>query len=318
MKVTLCANGDWANVGYEYAEALKAVGIDAQLLKLREHSFNYEPTGEIVSLGIMKDEIMGSDIVVIMHSDAGLLKILQEDNILPTLKRFGGKVVAFHGGTVYRQDSEKFHKDYGQLIDATIIQTFDLLNKGAKNEHWILPPVDLDRIQPDFSFKNKDKLVLGHFPSGVRWKNTTLISNTIESLDQSKVEYLHSLEKIDNHSNLLRINECDIYVEHQQYTQRGKIYGEFGVACLEAAALGKIVVTCSNAKNEYERQYDNCPLVISNSPERLRRVLDILINYMPGNSLLVLKKRHRRWVETYHSYRAIGKRLKALCESLVA
>ena len=34
MKVALCAAGDWANVGYEYAEALKAVGIDAQLLKL--------------------------------------------------------------------------------------------------------------------------------------------------------------------------------------------------------------------------------------------------------------------------------------------
>lgn len=316
MKVALCAAGDWANVGYEYAEALKAVGIDAQLLKLRKHTFNYQPTGKIVSFDKMVKEINKSDIVIMMHSDRRLFKALNKTDILLSYKNQGGKVIAFHGGTAYRHNSKIHHENYSWLIDGTIIQTYDLLGKGAKNEYWILPPVDLERIQPDYDFRDENKLVLGHFPSGLKWKNTVLINKMVASLDQSKIEYLHSTERIDNHDNLLRMNECDIYIEHQQYTQAGEIYGEFGVACLEAAALGKIVVTCSNACGEYEEQYGKMlPLVISNSPEELKDVLEKLIGES-RKKLLFLKKWTHEWVEICHSYKAIGLRLKAVCESL--
>ena len=317
MRVTLCAGGDWANVGYEYAKALKSCGIDAQMLKLRRHHFKYKPTADLVEIEIMIDKIMESDIVIMMHSDRRLLKDLQELNILSVFKRLGGKIIAFHGGSAYRQNSGSYHKSFRWLIDATVIQTYDLLDKDAENEFWILPPVDLERIQPDYDFRDKSKLILGHFPSGIKWKNTVLINKVVASLDQSKIEYLHSVERINNYDNLLRMNECDIYIEHQQYMQWDKVYGEFGVACLEAAALGKIVVTCTNGKDEYEKQYGKMlPLVISNSPEELKDKLEKLID-TPRNLILRLKKWTREWVETCHSYKVIGLRLKAVCESVL-
>ena len=100
------------------------------------------------------------------------------------------------------------------------------------------------------------------------------------------------------------MSECDIYIE--QICKH-----EWGITALEAAALGKIAITTFRGLEEYRKQYGDCELVVANTENELRERVEEIMSWTP-EQILEKKKATRRWVETYHSFEAVGQRLKKI------
>jgi glycosyltransferase involved in cell wall biosynthesis len=113
-----------------------------------------------------------------------------------------------------------------------------------------------------------------------------------------------------------RISECDIYIDHQAYELGGQPYGEFGIAALEAAAMGKIVVSCTGKQKRYEKENGKIGMLVSNSPEELKSTLVSLVT-KEDRQLHKIRKQCRFWVERYHSYRYIGKKTESFYARLL-
>lgn len=293
MSVLFVAYQDWANVGYSLAECLKCCGVDAKAITLVSHSFLYPLQAEVVRTHKeLQNWADKSDVVVFMHS-------------WYTPSDYKGKrLFVYHGGTTYRQDPEVLNKFFNPLIEGAIVQTYDLLNMGAKNEHWLLPPVDTEKIQV-IETKN-DVLTFGHFPRHPDIKGTKVIYDLMQSLeDVFEFRFLTSTDIAPWEENLKRMGECDVYIE-----ELAPPY-EWGITALEAAALGKVVITDFKGLDSYRTVYGGCPLLVSNTPEELLDSIIYAIE-MDKSDFLLKQRDTRKWVETYHSYDAVGERLRGI------
>jgi glycosyltransferase involved in cell wall biosynthesis len=203
------------------------------------------------------------------------------------------------------------------------------MNLGAKNEVLIYYPVDTDFIQPHFARSHPTKLTIGHFPSNPFAKGTKQIIEVIQMLQRDvtvkdRFEYIgtHSLDMsdrgckvdyIDWLDNLELMRRCDVIIETMNLEIDGKPFGEWGNTALEAAALGKIVVTNTLSQELYRKEYGDLGLWIANNKLDLESQLRTIIGLddaHPFSSMLVQDKMNMRaWVEKYHSIPATGKRL---------
>ncbi len=317
MKVGLFAKEDWANLGFTLSECLNQCGVYSKMHVIHPHKFGYSKQGQITSLANMLKEMRKFNIIHFMHSGQGILFESKQINIITTVRDFikkypNKKYVIFHGGSVYRENHEKINsKKIINNIDNVIIQTADLLGYSNKNEAWILAPVNTESISPRYNCG--DKIIVGHFPRAARKKNTDFIIDTMNDFKRNekykdKFEFIYSKNMVKYQENMDRIKKCDVYIDHQCFTLNGRKYGEFGIASLEAAALGKIVVTCSLSKNRYLKEYGKTELVISNSESEFHEAMKNIFN-MDRNEIVIKKKRTRQWVEDKHSYKKIGNRL---------
>ena len=312
VKVGLFAWDDWANVGELLAKSLRENKVDAVLYKCKRHSFNYTNEGIIVNgLQGLIEAAKTVDIVHFMHSGTysskgvrvpgGLVPLFIKNGIFSKNKTF----VMFHGGTSYRQYSEVINKTVNPYIHATTTQTYDLLDLGAKNEYWLLPPIDTGVLKPK-TYVASAPIKIAHYPSSLSVKNTKLIRSLISKMSLESQYSDGEPVKYEEHIN--RIHDCDVYIEHQGFHQNGKQYGEFGLTGLEAAALGKIVITCTKSKDRYEKEYGEFVPYISNSEEELGGVLEKLL-LMNSQEIELEKIKSRAWVEKNHSLLNIGSRL---------
>ena len=101
---------------------------------------------------------------------------------------------------------------------------------------------------------------------------------------------------------------CDIYIECCNLSLNGCTFGEWGNTCIEAAALGCIVITNSLSQNIYKKEYGDCPLYIANNQNEIENCL-IEISKLSKDEIIEKKKQFRKWVEDKHSFKATGKRL---------
>jgi len=296
------------------------LGLDVLFLKGRAHTFGYPVQGEV------HDELRGA--IGIVHScrKAPKLKALAEEahvihyiasnfvDVGIDMRR--KNVVMQHGGTAYRQGHERLNPIYNQFTDVTIIQMPELLGHGAKNEVWVSFPVDTEMLRPGDGLSDNGPLRIGHFPSVASVKGTDAVLRTIKSLEgdlKDRFVYVGvtdmGLNIVKWMANLKRLSRCDIYVEACKLHQNGRRYGEWGNTVVEAAALGKVVVTNSLSIKRYEREYGKCPLLIANCEDELRGTLGELIT-ADRAWLRDKAKETRKWVVKYHSMEATARRLK--------
>jgi len=305
MDILLLAVNDWANLGFNFAKALKAVGADAcMVLRFGRRSYAYSSSNRGVRRNSKQIINMAKDVKIIQFIHSQYINIGSVKN---------KRIFVCHGGTKYRQDPDEINKIFNPIVEKTIIQTGDLLGLGAKNEIWVLAPVDTKKIQPVYNI-NEEKIIINHFPSMAKNKGTKIINGVMKKLNddsyiKDKIYYNFSSKRVIWEKNLERISKCDIYIEMLVLEQCGKKYGEWGVTALEAAALGKIVITNFQSLERYKKEYGECPLIIINSGEELEQTVKQLIS-MSKEELLKIKKNMRKWVEDLHSYKAIGQRLK--------
>jgi glycosyltransferase involved in cell wall biosynthesis len=323
IDVLLLAKHDWANTGFRFWKCLLSLGLNAIMFKGDKHMFGY-PVEAPIHPSLTSTPLAFSPLVVMAP---GLESLIESAHVvhltgstwpLVALDWSERKVVVQHGGTSYRLDPDACNATMDATMDphasATIIQCPDLLNLGASNEHWIYYPVDTDFIQPDFSAKHPKRLVVGHFPSDPMVKGTETILKVLKKFEGS-IEYLGitNFESWEHHipweANLERMKPCDIIIETMAPLNHGKPFGEWGNTALEAAALGKIVITNSQSVELYREEYGVHPqLCIANNGEELEeRLMELLGS---GEAEIgALKEDTRTWAEEHHSIEATAKRL---------
>jgi len=318
-KVLILTSDDWTNAGWRFFKCIENLGFDAKFCKGAKHEFNYPGQGRIMRC--LTPKMLDQDRVLFV--DAPELKpVVEEADIVhftaSTFVKTGAslknkKVVIQHGGVTYRKDPDALNEFYNIFADAAVIQGPDLLGLGAKNEHLIYPPVDLNKLQPDFERTGK-KIRIGYFPSKKGMPDILDVIvhlNSVPSL-KNKFEYVgiktETSVRLPWEQHLSRVRSCDILIDACESSQGDKKYGEWGTVAIEAAALGKIVVTNSSAEEIYAKEYGHCALHIANAPEDLFAKLERIINWDDAE-ILKDKRKMRAWVKEKHSMKATGKRL---------
>lgn len=152
-----------------------------------------------------------------------------------------------HGGTRYRQNPEHIGAVFAKA-KGHIIQTPDLLNLVPGQNEIFVP-----HYVPDTGYQPLPKGVkrFGHFPSNQANKGTAQIKQFF-----SEEGWSHELN-VDTTplpwaKNQERIRNCQVYVELYAPRQGQALYGSFGVTAIEAALMGRPVMTqCANFQDSY-------------------------------------------------------------------
>ena len=302
--LVICEN-DWSNSGWRYSKCLRSIGLNVIGMKMNPHPFFYPealPTYPNLQNETIQ-RLVNESHVVVLHNTTFIQGIDFSRAI----------VVAQHGGTVYRQHHDEVNATINPIAQATVIQCPDLLGLGAKNEHWVSFPVDTDFLQP-VPYDKKNTLTFGHFPSNHTVKGTAAICKVVDSIKDPRFKYIglrpeNAKKNIKTwNENLNRLAACDVYLESLSPTQGKKVYGEFGNQALEAAAMGKIVITNCVHKELYEKEFGKLGLIVANTEEELRAAIDTVLG-MSAQKIAAKRKAMRDWVVSNHSISAVGQRL---------
>ena len=314
LDVLMLTNNDWSNSGARYSQCLRMLGLNVKFLKGRKHLCNYPEQGEVheaITRGCDRElaTAVYAPELKPLAEEAKVLHFIASTFVDTGVDLSKKNVVVQHNGTVYRLHHESHNRFFNQYIDATIIQMPELLGLGAKNEVWISFPVDTEGLASCTVLCGK--LRIGHFPSNPEVKGTETVLKVIKELEtdgaaRDRFEYVGVRNGLPGRFpwevNLDRIRGCDILIEACNLTQKGRRYGEWGNTAVEAAALGKVVVTNSLSIKRYESEYGKCPFLIANSESELKDTLRELITA----SRVWLGA----WVVKCHSMEATAEKLK--------
>jgi len=305
MKVCVYSENDWANLGYLYAKSLSSVGVEARAYTQYRHVFDYTEQAS-TDMHECAEFMSDSDVLLMMHSYKRT----------PNHYR-GGKIFVHHGGTVYRLYHEQLNKYFNQFVNGTIVQDGCFLDKGAKNAHWVMAPVDTDTLRP-VPGNHEDEIWVGHFPScKPEDKGSFIIERVFRelremNLNNKKVRYIFRSDPIPWKDHIKQVSQCDIYIE--QLMPEIPMYGDPGISALEAASLGCIVLSNFVSYWKYFRVFGTEPGIIPVTMETLKNTL-ISIILGPELKRSSIKTYTREWVQNFHSYQAVGKQLVKAFES---
>ncbi len=311
IDILILAKADFSNVGYLFERALKEVGIKAESWAVRP-----SPRGYGKHANLFKD-LQAQIVPRARQAKAIMLMHSRRFSAIDIRNKF---VTVFHGGSRYRGAAEKMNAIFNPIVDISIIQTGDLLNLGAKNQVWILPCIDVQNIphRPD---QRDSTLSFCHYPHKGYIKGTAEIFRILGRLQDEGIKcksnsrndrwkfYINE-SVVPWEDNIKRMSNADIYIEACEPDLRGHRYGEWGVTALEAAAMGKIVITHFMSSQRYAKEYNTkCPFFVANNPKEFEIAVRKILDMSPEQ---VEHTRHisRAWVEKYHGFKAIGQRLK--------
>jgi hypothetical protein len=219
------------------------------------------------------------------------------------------KVIVWHTGTRYRTDPEKHNQRWNDIVEKSVIALGEFQNLGAKDPVYCGITVDTDYLMPEY--KNNKVITFGHYPSNAGVKGTASILKVIGRINEKyngKFIFRHDTLKLHHKQQIKRMRQCDVYIEMCATTQGDNPYGSYGTTALEAAALGKVVITNNLWKSLYHNAYGNSALQIANSEDELYATIEKFIK-MDKSKLTELKKESRKWVESKHSLKATGEYL---------
>lgn len=335
---------DWANTGWRFKRCLEYLGLKVKAFKGQPHIFKYPEEIECHPALARTRTINGFPIMAtapelrswtenskIIHYYASTFVDTKAD-----LK--GKKIVAQHSGVTYTLYAEKANAIFNPIATKTIMQFPSLLGRGAVREKLIYYPIDTDFIKPDYE-PSEGKLIIGHFPSNPAAKGTEAVLDVIGRLKNDEAlrgafEYvglnealagkvLRTTHHVSWQDNLERMRKCDIIIETIQPTVypgdyegsytfvpngNGQAFGDWGNTCLEAAAMGKVVITNFMYLPLYKREYgDFAPLIANDADEletQLRHVLSL-----PLERIIELRVKMRLWAKRNHSIEVTANRL---------
>lgn len=309
MRVINICREDYANYGYEIAESMKLVGIDAEQFVLRRHAFGYVKQGTFATVARIIEECEKADVIQVMHTDDVMYNI-----VLPFHKK--KPIVVWHTGTRYRQNPERYNLLWNRVASKIVCCLGEFMDMGCKNPVFFNMTINTDEYEPNY--KTQTPLVFSHYPSNPIVKGTATVKKLLsETRNNNTGKMLCSVDTniIRHDRSMVRMRRCDVYVEMMATEQNGKRYGSFGTTALEAAAIGKIVVTNDTDAHIYKKYYGDCALHICNTVDEMRNKLHELANKTVPE-IVELKKQSRLWVEKNHSRKSSGMRMIKLLKSM--
>lgn len=308
MRVLNLSQNDWANYSHDNMLSLRSAGIDCIAAKEHPHKFNYPEQAQVLDNGGIKELIREADIVQIMHSNHKMLRLCKDVG--------HQNIVVYHTGTNYRDDPAFYNNLFNPIVKASIIALGEFNRKGAYNQKYCSVAVDTFNLKP--GRKPGDLVRIGHFPSNSEVKGSAKVLGVVKARYKHKDDFHFRMatDLVDRLEHLNRLRWCDVYIEMFAPKLRGKRYGSWGTTAVEAAALGKVVITNHSTKSFYEKEYNTqVPFITCETKKELYGAIDDVIN-MNKKELISLQKKHRSWTIENHSYRATGKRLKKILNEL--
>lgn len=307
MKVAILCIDDWANVSYNIELCLKNVGIEVKSFKQNKHIIEYPNQSLLFSESPnWKDWVNESNIIMFIHSrfiETGI-----------ELKK--KKIYVEHTGSAYRHNSKKINKIFNPIVNASLVGG-DLLGMGAKNEIWVLGPIDTESFSPIYRTDFSKPLIIGHYPSGP--KGTEIILEAFKKIPKNdRFIFKYDQKNVSWNNQIERMSGCDIYAGCMMEKQKWKSKGTqplyvFGTTMLESACLGKIGINRFPLKNQYEKLFGKCSIINPLNAKELEKVINNLIE-LSDQEILQLQKESREWVERCHSLKVVGKRYKKIFE----
>lgn len=301
MKVISVCSNDWANFAYNFSEALKSVGVDSYSYCLASHPFGYEKQSEVVKIEQLKELTKDADFIVVHHSCSELLPHVSDR-----------KIIHYAAGTKYRQGYEQLNKDFKDAVTTFIaLPEFKFL---IKDFHYVIGAINVDEYKPSGFFHGcQSNPLFAHYPSNQDIKGSNKILQIAKDLN---IDFKYSFDRVSHAEQIKRMRACDVYIELLSDEQGGKPYGSFGITCLEAAALGKVVITQNlHSEDLYYRTYGACPVEFIKDEKALKKKIEFLLDREPGY-IMELGKLTRSWIENSHSYKATGERVKNILNGL--
>lgn len=287
------SSDDYSNYGHAIAKSLRSIGLECVDVCTRRHRFHYDTGSHEMTYQEMIPLIRKADIIQVMHSDIRLFELA---------RKYGkGKIVVYHTGTRYREKHSMYEEIFKGVTSVTDQTEFMCLG----NHHYVVSPVEL----PLARLYKRGKIKIGHYPSEPTTKGTNEIIEMLRPFE-GRFEWLHSTKLVPHHEQLKRIAECDVYIELFKPTLNGNPYGCFGVTALEAAAMGKVVITNNLYPDVYKNTYGDSPMMFVNDEETFRNTIEALLK--SRKSLVTLQKEFRKKSIENHSFQSTGNRVAKL------
>jgi glycosyltransferase involved in cell wall biosynthesis len=297
--VLLICQRDWANHAYLMQECLRSVGIDAKAVTTHANKRTYIKQAYLCNSQFEVDIFFKDyDIIIFMHSQF----------ISTTVDISKKKILVMHTGTTYRRRTKEILRMFNPIVDVSLTAG-DLYGKGCKNEKYIVVPIDITLIKPKLE-KNK-KLVFAHYPSG--YKGGDIICRVMEKFPEVSFNYDSTVVPWDE--QIKRMSECDVYIEDCKEKQYGRYRSGFGVTGLEAAALGKLLVSRVTYLDIYEKIIGKAGVIVANNEIELKRIVKDILSWS-DSALDQKRKKCREWIEKYHSFTAVGESLISIFKEI--
>lgn len=304
MKVLNLSVSDFANFSHTNAEALRSVGVHCTDVKLLRHPFQYGSSSTKIHRNQVEALIKQHDIIQIMHS---------AHQFIEPCHRHKKKMVMYHTGSYYRNAPEQYNGLCDSYTELTFTDQCEFMHLGAKNLHYIATAVPEFNIHPRYA--ESSPYQVHHYPSNPEVKGTDQIIDMMKHHITS-CNFKWSASRVQHEDQMVRLNDCDIYIELFKPILNGKEYGCYGVTAFEAAAIGKIVVTNNIYPEVYKATYGHdAPFVVANTEEEFFVAMYKLVR-MDTAELNRLQQYHRIIMEQNHSLKATGNYLKKLLDGI--
>jgi hypothetical protein len=302
--VYLSGFGDWAGMGAHMAEASRRTGQEAVGYAKYQHKFGYLVKDKLWGTYPSIKELQKAEVVILMHTamfQKGKLPIDSSRQLIG----------AFHGGPPFRGKEKSFiermKKKFG--VHFHLIQTPEMYVPGDSN-YLLEGLVDTDYLQPVYHNGKHRRLIFAHYPrptgNGIALKGTaSVVAALTPASFASRITLLIDKNQKTWVEHMKRVSKCDVYIEKISKT------AEFGMSALEAAALGKIVITQNEEREEYEKLWGKAPILRANNVDELRGVVNDILSWSK-DEILEKQKESRKWVKNCHSMRTVGKRLNRI------
>lgn len=288
--ILVASSADYANLGHSVGRSLRSIGIDCIDITLSKHPFDYGSESKLVTRDTFRTLSKEADHVLIMHSCPILFDLNENPNFS-----------VYHTGTRYRESPTYFNELF-QSAKAVLTDHTEFMQSGKME--YVVSGIDASLYQPK---EIGEKLIIGHYPSNPEVKGTNEIIEMLKPF-RDKFEIRVGLNKVSHAEQIKRMQECDIYIELFKPMLNGKKYGCFGVTALEAAMMGKLVITQDLEHNTYLEAYGEHPFVTVKNQHQFNEALETSYKYHTQGMSDWIHSEAKR----LHSFEATGQRLKNL------
>lgn len=312
MKILNVSQCDWANYQYDNMKALRSVGIECDSVVMQAHPFYDEQNELMKDVVELYDRMQDYDVIQFFHDNISLYNTI--------LGAFGNKkIIAYHTSSVYRQSHAYINQSTRLHVRHHVcaMPEFMAMCPGAV---YMVGAVDTDAIAPNpYNLKvtmNEEgnqlhvtgkayppsPIKFAHYPSNSTVKGSEKIYQMMQELD---INFSYASYTVPYEEQIKRMQACDVYIE--MFTRKdgnGNPYGNFGVTALEAAAMGKVVITNCRDWHVYSDAYGKLPFVVANDESEFRKQAT-LFNVSP-HLVKQVGEETRKAIVRNHSYKATG------------
>lgn len=244
MKILNISQTDWANFQYSNMGALRSVGLECDSITMQKHPFYAEQSEVVPCIGDIIKRIANYDVIQFFHDNVSLFDLLYPAMV-------GKKVITYHTSSYYRANSAYVNAHMAPVAHKQVCAMPEFMAMCPRGVYMV-GAVDTDKIKPG-GWVGNERPTFAHYPSNPNVKGTAKIA---ELMGRTPANFHYSTDTVSYEQQLARMNLCDVYIE--MFTEKdgmGSAYGDFGITALEAAAMGKVVITNANHDRIYAKIY---------------------------------------------------------------